>query len=656
MKKIVLLMLAVCLMCSAFSVPVSASDAFPKAENFGTFVVGTTSKLTGAFFTSMWGDNTSDIDVRHLIHGYSPVYWWIQPTFAPDPTVVLSLQESEKDDGGKLYVVQIHDNLKFCDGSPITAYDYAFSYMLGAAPEIDAIGGAANITTFISGYDDYHSGGSGIFSGVRVFDSLTFGLEIDAKYLPFFYELGYLDAAPYPISVIAPGCEVADDGNGAYIRNINQTVKTPIFTAELLRRTILDPETGYLSHPSVTSGPYMLSSYDAASGVARFNINPYYLGNWNGVIPTIDDVVMKPVIPATMMKELEEGTVQLLNKVVAAENINEGMVLVGEGWARTENYPRLGMGFLHFSCDNGVFMSQSVRQAVAYLLDRPAFTYAYTDGYAITSHGYYGMGQWMYLGSQGILNEYITASPEEEEAWNELAADFRTLNQYGYSPERAKQLLMDDGWILNENGGVYVDGVDTFRYKMVDGTLTLLSVRWGKLKDSYAAEILHRLIEQPFAEAGIMLKVDTLSYTDLMDYFYRTHDYTYDMMYLATNFMSVFDPSHVFSTKEECVGITNMSGYRDGELEAKALDMRKTEPGDLLSYERKWVAFQKAFNEKLPQLPLYSNIYFDFYTPLLTGYFPNIEMSFPVALLSASYGSVKPGAAAMDEDTIFIPD
>ena len=38
--------------------------------------------------------------------------------------------------------------------------------------------------------------------------------------------------------MIAPGCEVRDDGEGAYIANIDETAVEPVFTAELLQSTV----------------------------------------------------------------------------------------------------------------------------------------------------------------------------------------------------------------------------------------------------------------------------------------------------------------------------------------------------------------------------------------------------------------------------------
>ena len=48
--------------------------------------------------------------------------------------------------------------------------------------------------------------------------------------------------------------------------------------------------------------------------------------------------------------------------------------------------------------------------------------------------------------------------------------------------------------------------------------------------------------------------------------------------------------------------------------------MVRTEPTDLLSFEKKWIALQKRISETLPLIPVYSNAYFDFYSRELYGY------------------------------------
>ena len=66
--------------------------------------------------------------------------------------------------------------------------------------------------------------------------------------------------------------------------------------------------------------------------------------------------------------------------------------------------------------------------------------------------------------------------------------------------------------------------------------------------------------------------------------------------------------------------------------------MRKTEPGAVYDYMQKWVAFQERYNEVLPAIPLYSNVYFDFYTTQLQNYIITAHVTWTQAILEAYFG------------------
>ena len=84
--------------------------------------------------------------------------------------------------------------------------------------------------------------------------------------------------------------------------------------------------------------------------------------------------------------------------------------------------------------------------------------------------------------------------------------------------------------------------------------------------------------------------------------------------------------------------LVNTTGYEDPILQKLALDMRQTEVGDYLSYCQKWVAFQEYWNSVLPAIPLYSNVYFDFYTNDLQHYAANSNQTWADAILYAWLG------------------
>lgn len=58
----------------------------------------------------------------------------------------------------------------------------------------------------------------------------------------------------------------------------------------------------------------------------------------------------------------------------------------------------------------------------------------------------------------------------------------------------------------------------------------------------------------------------------------------------------------------------------DAELYGLSREMIRTDPEDVAGFLTKWVALQERISETLPLIPIYSNMYFDFYTSELRGY------------------------------------
>ena len=81
---------------------------------------------------------------------------------------------------------------------------------------------------------------------------------------------------------------------------------------------------------------------------------------------------------------------------------------------------------------------------------------------------------------------------------------------------------------------------------------------------------------------------------------------------------------------------------------AMAQDMVKTDPNDIAGFMRKWVALQKKISETLPLLPVYSNVYYDYYPDVLQDYAINSYITWSEAIVPA-YLSDPPEAAEEEE-------
>ncbi|MBQ6515075.1 MAG: hypothetical protein IJI09_10170 [Clostridia bacterium] len=736
-------------------------------------IVGHPTVTKGDFFTELFGNDTADIDVRALIHGYNLVNWdQNQGTYVIDPSVVKEYRVEVDEDGNKIFELLLWDDLMYSDGSPITAWDYAFSILLMMSPEVEAIGGKIYRAQHLLGYDEYIKTRKKILNGEQLIfgdgeDADTFSLggvevhsdheiwiTLDHEFLPYFFETGLLMTVPYPIDVIAPGCKVyMEEGGGIYIGNAdnegkeadnNLSFTNPVFTPELLQTTILDPETGYNSHPSKVSGPYTMVSWDAETGDGHYEINPYFKGAWmqnnlpgpdySGPVhyiqvmgddgepmltatgdelwlvkPTIEKIKFVVADNETLIQQLIDGDLHLVNKVTYGPTIKEGL---DKGVAR-QQYPRIGLAFLTFTYDWPTVHEKEVRQAIAWCMDRDLMTshycgYANENTGAINSlgtrvDGYFGIEQWEYKLVNGqlggfpvnIVEQFIPVSddPEEEKAnkekreelvnkykyfyvheedyekavaaWEVLTDGWNTgITDYTVDLKKAEHLLESNGWTLNKDGEPYQKGVDEYRCKkMEDGTLVELNLTMMYPEGNRMADIMQNDVrtesdpapypalrddKQPdpdattfvgnLAAVGIKLTLVPEKMEDLLKSYYRQTERTTDMIYLATNFHVIVDPSITYSTDDTLNHeIWNNTYSDDEDLFYRAKSMRETEPGDIFSYVGKWISFQERYNEVLPTIPVYSNIYFDFLNENLQNYYITGQVTWSQAILPAYF-------------------
>jgi len=204
---------------------------------------------------------------------------------------------------------------------------------------------------------------------------------------------------------------------------------------------------------------------------------------------------------------------------------------------------------------------------------------------------------------------------------------------------KANKLLDGAGWTLNREGKEYRPGTDDVRCKMVDGELVALDLTLMYPRGNHIVDTMQENFLDNLAEAGIKVTLVPEEMDELLKSYYNEKERTTDMIYLATNFHVVVDPSITYSM-DQTVGhqVWNNTWSDDEELWQRAVDMRKTEPMAIYDYVRKWVLFQGRYNEVLPTIPLYSNIYFDFYTNQLQNYYITAHVTWSQAILESYFG------------------
>ncbi len=618
--------------------------------DYDHITVGNPTPLNGQFFTDLWGNATSDTDVRHLVTGYNLVTWDGELSlFRFDKSVVSDAVVRDDQAGNRTYLIPLYTDLYFSDGTPITAWSYAFTVLLQCSPIISELGGHPAVYDYLVGYEDYVSGAVPYISGLRVLSDNLLMVTVKAESLPYFYELSRLAFYPFPIHAIAPGCAVYDDGQGAYIANEGTEVD-PLFTAGLLRSTILDPQSGFMTNPDPVSGPYRILSYDGVS--ATFEINPYYKGNEAGKKPRIKRLTYTVADNDDMIQKLSEGEFALLNKVAYAPAIAEGLRLCVENTQYTRAlYPRIGLTYILFSPESALVQEQNVRQAIAYCFDKLQFVRNYVGSFGLDREALYGLGQWMTsavsgtLEYPGELSEYASAAElaaydKAVEEWDALSLDGVTL--YDVDLEKAVVLLEEAGWTLGESGNAFDPETDTVRYKEINGELHALELTLGYQPRADVEQAFADYLAENLAQAGIRLICVPATFECLVEA-HNDHAFeSYDLLYLGDNFNISFDPA-LFFWNEDAAGETSEDSLRVvyDEMFALASDMDRTEPRDVLGYMQKWILFQERLTELLPLIPVYSNIYFDFYTRELDEYYIEEHVSWAKAIVPARMRSIR---------------
>lgn len=621
------------------------------AYDYDRLVVGHTTALSGKFSTQMFGGNTADLDVYALINDYNLVRWdYGKGTFVLNEMIVSNAENLlvyDDEDGNRTYSIALDGlkdlNITYSDGTPITAYDYAFSILLQTCPQAASLGADNRMYRNLQGVDNFRDGKTPYLVGVKVVNKYLINITVSKDFRPFFYELGLLWCYPMPIHVIAPGCEVKNDGMGSYINGD--------FTTELLKGTLLDKENGYLTHPSVVSGSYIPTAFDGVT--AEFEINPLHVDPEGLVAPEnrIKYITYTLAENDTAIEKLASGEFGLLNKILSADTVTEGIQLVGGGNYAMSNYARSGMSHISFCCEQPTVSSPAVRQAIALCLNKPQLVYDYTGNYGLPVNGYYGIAQWMYQVVTGAASApvYLDDDATEEEtrayerevkAWEELS--LAGVETYDMDLEKAAKLLDEDGWVLE-------DGV---RSKNMDGQIVRLELTLIYPEGNTIAASLQENLVANLEQVGIKVTLVPVETNKLLGYLHRDEPRSCDMIYLATNFDEVFEPSACFDPDDAATGLTNYTAIADPELYNAALDMSRTEPGRMFEYESKWITFQIKFMEALPMIPIYSNAYFDFHTRCLQEYYPSENVTWTEAIRYA-YMSDAPIAEETEEGEEF---
>ncbi len=629
MKKLLSMLLAVVMLLSMSAMAFAESTAAEK----GTIIYGSTTEIGGDFAPgAWWTNNATDKMIRDMTNDYYIATTNQGGELVINPTVCESYTGVVNPDGSKTFTVKINEGLVYNNGEAITAKDYVWAEVFGASKA------AADLETLITGHltyvggREYRDGTAAAVSGIRLIDEYTFSLTIVADKIPYFFDLRYLQILPFNMKYwLGDAVELKDDGEGAYIEGL---------TADAVKET-LETARFYAGADRVSAGPYNLVEYDKGALQATFVINENYAGNFEGQKPSIEKIVIVKAEDATWADQIKTGAFNFYDTMTDGAHINTALDIIEAGGFDYVEFDRPGYGMLNFQCDFGPTQFEAVRKAVALLLDRNEFANTFCLGWGSVVNGPYGTGLWQ---------------AQEAEEWLDA-----TLNTYSYDPELANEILTQDGWNYNADGSDWTEG--NIRHKKVtaveagtyahnvtleDGTILMpLIIEWSSSENNTVSELLNVMLAQSDAtkDAGMVINQNVMTFTELLNYYYRDASQgdkyavpTYGMFNLATNFTPTYDMSYEWTDDPELLAQGyNLNHLYNDSLDALTMNMvYGVDSSDPESYMAYWKAYIMLWNDILPQIPLYSNVYITMYPDWLEGYEQDSFWDFNQAILYAT--------------------
>ncbi|MDR2168424.1 MAG: ABC transporter substrate-binding protein [Clostridiales bacterium] len=578
------------------------------------------------------------------------------------------------DDGSRTYRFNIYTDNVWSDGRTITAHDYVGWILLTAHPYYLEIITSPAGSPHMMGRAAFAAGDAPTMTGVRVYDEATFSVTVYADFLPFVWEsFVYMSYQPMPLHAMLPGfdtqTQVRDSENGAYLTGLTQDLVTAGINGveTLVRRTNADGDyvtnddgdyiydlvggTGFRFQPTVTSSAYMFESFDPSTFTIVLRANPLFSGTWDGYLPRIERVIFSEHVTAVIVDSLANAEADIVVGQGGGETINNMLThLVEAGTHTFVNYPRNGQGFLRLHVDHGPTQFIEVRQAFKWLIDRDEFKEMFTLGHGVMVHAMYGIAHW----------------------WTQEAIDrgmHDRMIMFTFNPEEAVALLEAGGWTLDAQGNEQPRdffGPANIRHKDVtnspqhpgalafeedqnvtvldDGRLLMeLNIRWATWES--AINPITRVFEAlvPHQMRAVGMELTTTRLPNPLTYLSRSGT-TPDPTFHLFNQGQTFDPrvwqpwnqvDHNYARSH------NLTFTSDPELFELSNRLRfieiDTDEGRNQFVET-FMDVMVEWNRQVIEVPLYADMWFDFFPVWLGDWYNNSVWGFDSAVIRAYDG------------------
>ena len=533
--------------------PAASSTSKTPAD---TLVVGVTD-MNGDFVVG-FGNSAYDLSIKTILHGSCDVVHVDanDQLVVSETNVVKSYEVTDNADGSRTYTFTLFDDLKWSNGDPITAKDYIACLLAWASPEWVKAGASSNLGQGLVGYMDYYNG----------YKTDEDGLAVNAAGETIEVQTEEVDADGNPVT--------DEDGNPVIKSNLDeiqdQIVPVKNFAGaalvdEYTFSLTIDPEElpyfyemvyvalGPIYMPTWVPGAEVVVSFE--NKIVTLEKNEYFKCDYEGNVPQLQYIVQQTVSTETDVDQVLAGELDLMAKVVEGKKIEKAKA---DENISTHSYLRNGYGMIAMPVDFGPTKDVNVRWALACLIDRSAVIDYVLGGYGGTVDAEYGLAQWTYQEKANADGSYMRYNSQGE-------------------------ML-----VIEHLGTTDNDVTDVIEIQYL-ANAPLAGVKFNVTKGDFAV-----LLDNYYYGASM-----------------PAGERKYHTFNLASDFGNPDDKYYSSWHSDFAYNWQNPCNVADEELDRIIETMRGLDAEKTDEYAELWKQFVVRWQEILPNIPLYSNEYFD---------------------------------------------
>lgn len=477
------------------------------------------------------------------------------------------------DDGRMEVTYELRKGVKWADGEEITSKDALFSYYLTTHPAFPTI---HNETDFwvdrVEALDLYTV--KVFWNQLYTYANLTLGLmpahyfEQNYQYILKPYSL--LDKTYYDPAKDNPATQDKDE-----------SYKSEQYLAD--EAFILKATQGEYNQAPMHAGAYRVKKWERGQSLTMEPNENFLFGK-----PLLDSFVFRTIENTdTLLAATLAGNVDM---TITGLSLDQAMQLKDKKDLNQIPYftPSMTWDHLDLNIDDPLLSDKRIRQALLYAIDRK------------------GISDELYFGMNPVADSWL---PPKHPAFNE-----ENITKYEYDPEKAKQLIEEAGWVMNDKTGFYEKEGKTL-------SITFITSAGNKLREQMQA-----VISTNWKTVGIEVTMKNEQTTTLFTLTLKERKFNGPT---AVMFAWVMGPLSDFyslvNSKQIPTQSNGWSGQNYPGFQNEIVDVLTQECLKMLDKKRIYqnmAQVQTILTQELPSLPLFYRVNVTTARKDLRGYYP----------------------------------